>query len=260
MVANVVGIAAVYFIYKGFCLFNGSQETWRRHIWPAAIASLAIIYYSHWQDDVLLRTLVMTVCVLIYALLIGQNCWLNRTNGQRIACRLFTLLFFSFSLLGLLRLGVWLFLPEQRGLYQSSAANVVFFLLFIVMLIGMAFLLMLMNGLRVSQELEMEKGIGLLGRQELVESQQQLRRAIQFAPFPLMVHAEGGGVIQLSEAWTEITGYELADIPTTKAWINRAYGERQDEFLQTYIMWTNKQAVAMENTRENVLYVRLDFG
>ena len=231
-VANILGTAALYYIYKGFCLFNGSQETWHRHVWPAVIAAVAIIYYSLWQDDVLLRTLVMTVCVLIYALLLVQVCWRHRSNGQRIACRLFTLLFLSFSLFSLLRLGVWLIFPEQRGLYQSSAINAAFFLFFIVMLIGMAFFLILMTGLRLERELETEKENTLRGQRALVESQLLLRRAIRFSPFPLMVHAEDGEIVQISETWTEITGYELAEIPTTGDWVAKAFGDRQAQVMR----------------------------
>ncbi|MDX2109223.1 MAG: PAS domain S-box protein [Verrucomicrobiota bacterium] len=60
----------------------------------------------------------------------------------------------------------------------------------------------------------------------LLESESRLRRAIINAPFPMMIHAEDGEVMMLSDAWTEITGYTHADIPTTEAWAKRAYGER----------------------------------
>lgn len=233
VVANILGTAAMYLIYKGFCLFNGSLESWRRNIWPAIVASAAIIYYSLWQDDPLLRTLVMTACILSYSLLLVRACWVHRANGQRIACRLFTLLFFLFSLIGLLRSAIWLIFPGERGLYQLSAVNAAYLLSFVVMLIGLAFLLQLMNGLRVAQELENEKETTLSGQAQLIASQQQLRRAIQFAPFPLMVHAEDGEVLQFSEAWTEITGYGLSDIPTTREWVALTYSDRQAEVMQS---------------------------
>ncbi len=61
----------------------------------------------------------------------------------------------------------------------------------------------------------------------LRESESRLRRAIESAPIPIMLHAEHGEVMMISQAWTEITGYTLADIPTTAAWTERAYGERR---------------------------------
>ena len=39
-----------------------------------------------------------------------------------------------------------------------------------------------------------------------------------------MIHAEDGEVLQISSTWTELTGYTLADIPTTADWAQRAYG------------------------------------
>ncbi|MEM9005784.1 MAG: response regulator [Cyanobacteria bacterium P01_F01_bin.86] len=59
----------------------------------------------------------------------------------------------------------------------------------------------------------------------LFASEQRFRRAIKGAPFPIMIHAENGEVLQISSTWTELTGYTHADIPTTEAWAQRAYGE-----------------------------------
>ncbi len=50
--------------------------------------------------------------------------------------------------------------------------------------------------------------------------------ALARAPFPALVHAEDGEVLRLSEAWTELSGYTLADLPTIAAWTDAAYGGR----------------------------------
>ena len=63
--------------------------------------------------------------------------------------------------------------------------------------------------------------------QALRESQARFRRAIEEAPFPIMIHAEDGEVLALSRAWTEISGYTRADIPTIADWTGQAYGKRQ---------------------------------
>lgn len=54
-------------------------------------------------------------------------------------------------------------------------------------------------------------------------SEQRFRHAIEDAPFPIMIHAEDGEILQISSTWTELTGYTLADIPTTTDWAQRAY-------------------------------------
>ncbi len=61
----------------------------------------------------------------------------------------------------------------------------------------------------------------------LRESEERLRRAVLQAPFPLLLHAEDGEILMVSDAWTEITGYSHADIPTIADWTERAYGERK---------------------------------
>ena len=63
--------------------------------------------------------------------------------------------------------------------------------------------------------------------QALQESQDRFRRATEEAPFPIMIHAEDGEVLALSRAWTEISGYTRADIPTIADWTGQAYGKRQ---------------------------------
>lgn len=61
--------------------------------------------------------------------------------------------------------------------------------------------------------------------QKLRESEQQLQRALRYSPVPLMIHAEDGEVVQINDAWSDITGYKLEDIPTIAKWTERAYGD-----------------------------------
>ncbi len=61
----------------------------------------------------------------------------------------------------------------------------------------------------------------------LRESEARFRRAVLDAPFPIMLHAEDGQTIALSRAWTDLSGYTLADIPTVPDWTAKAYGQRQ---------------------------------
>src|SRR5512143_3808166 len=62
----------------------------------------------------------------------------------------------------------------------------------------------------------------------LRESEARLRRTVEYAPFPIMVHAEDGEVVHLSEAWLQLTGYTQEQIGTIAAWTERAYGERKE--------------------------------
>jgi PAS domain S-box-containing protein len=60
------------------------------------------------------------------------------------------------------------------------------------------------------------------------ESEARLRRTVENAPFPIMVHAEDGEVMHLSQAWLHLTGYTREEIGTIAAWTERAYGERKE--------------------------------
>jgi PAS domain S-box-containing protein len=63
----------------------------------------------------------------------------------------------------------------------------------------------------------------------LRESEQRLRSAVLSAPYPLMLHAEGGGILQLSRAWTTLTGYDPEAMATTGEWARLAYRGRLSE-------------------------------
>jgi PAS domain S-box-containing protein len=74
--------------------------------------------------------------------------------------------------------------------------------------------------------------------QSLRESEQRLRSAVLSAPYPLMLHAEDGEILQLSTAWTQLTGYDPGSIVTTGEWARRAYpdgSDHEDEFRSSLL-------------------------
>ncbi|MBS3733737.1 MAG: PAS domain S-box protein [Phycisphaerae bacterium] len=65
-------------------------------------------------------------------------------------------------------------------------------------------------------------------QQALHASEERFRRAVAEAPFPIMLHAEDGEVLTVNKAWTQISGYAHAEIPTMAAWTERAYVEQKE--------------------------------
>ena len=57
----------------------------------------------------------------------------------------------------------------------------------------------------------------------LRESEMRLRAAVQSAPYPLMLHASDGEILQLSEAWMTLTGYYSTPVTTTGEWARLAF-------------------------------------
>jgi PAS domain S-box-containing protein len=64
--------------------------------------------------------------------------------------------------------------------------------------------------------------------ENLRASEDRFRRAVIESPFPIILHAEDGQVLQISRSWSEITGYSHEEIPTIADWTERAYGERKE--------------------------------
>jgi len=82
---------------------------------------------------------------------------------------------------------------------------------------------------RANEEMSREIEQRRRSERELHESEDRFSRAIEEAPFPVMIHAEGGSVLSLNRAWRQITGYSRAEIATTADWTGRAYGVRKGE-------------------------------
>jgi PAS domain S-box-containing protein len=64
--------------------------------------------------------------------------------------------------------------------------------------------------------------------EQLRLKEQQFRQAIVNAPYPIMLHAEDGEVVQINQVWTELTGYTISEIPTIAAWAEKAYGQKME--------------------------------
>ncbi len=61
--------------------------------------------------------------------------------------------------------------------------------------------------------------------QSLRQSEQRLQNAVLSAPYPLILHAEDGQILQLSRAWTELSGYEASSNSTSGEWSRLALQE-----------------------------------
>jgi diguanylate cyclase (GGDEF)-like protein/PAS domain S-box-containing protein/putative nucleotidyltransferase with HDIG domain len=61
------------------------------------------------------------------------------------------------------------------------------------------------------------------------EREKVLHNIIEKAPIPIMIHAEDGEVVHLSDEWTKISGYTHSDIPNIPTWTKKAYGTKQQE-------------------------------
>ncbi|UEM06944.1 PAS domain S-box protein (plasmid) [Skermanella rosea] len=76
----------------------------------------------------------------------------------------------------------------------------------------------------------------LIGKREaaLTESEARLRRVVEGAPFPIIVHAEGGEIVHVSRTLIEATGYRRDEIATLEGWERRAFvAEGRDGTLGT---------------------------
>ncbi len=64
------------------------------------------------------------------------------------------------------------------------------------------------------------------------KSEGKFREAIMSFPYPVMIHAEDGEIIQVNHAWCEISGYLPSEIPDIHSWVNKAFPGNQESVLK----------------------------
>ncbi|UQA61904.1 PAS domain-containing hybrid sensor histidine kinase/response regulator [Polyangium aurulentum] len=69
----------------------------------------------------------------------------------------------------------------------------------------------------------------------LGESEKRFRRAVMVSPIPIIIHAEDGEIVLINPAWTALSGYSLAQIPTIAEWAELAYGAARKDMVRAGI-------------------------
>jgi len=67
--------------------------------------------------------------------------------------------------------------------------------------------------------------------EELRQGEERLRLAVAHAPSPVVVHAEDGEILYLSDGWRRCSGYGAEELRTMRDWVDRAYGDLAEERL-----------------------------
>ena len=80
-----------------------------------------------------------------------------------------------------------------------------------------------------TNEIKFEKELTQKYLDELLLAGNLFENSIQNAPIPIMIHAEDGDVLHISQTWSDLTNYSLEDIPTIFDWTRKAYGQNKEE-------------------------------
>ncbi|MDY6873168.1 MAG: PAS domain S-box protein [Chloroflexota bacterium] len=68
-------------------------------------------------------------------------------------------------------------------------------------------------------------------QERLVESEKRFRNAILHAPNPIMIHAEGGEIMEINDAWLTLSGYGRDEIDTVEKWLQLAQPDRYQKIF-----------------------------
>ncbi len=75
-----------------------------------------------------------------------------------------------------------------------------------------------------------------------------LHDLIDEAPLPMILHAENQQILRISRHFRDTTGYSLSEIPTIRAWVERAYTQKREEIYEHIIRSYNHKKNTYEGT------------
>lgn len=100
----------------------------------------------------------------------------------------------------------------------------------------------------------------------LAQSEERLRTIVAEAPIPIMVHSLDGEILAVNRAFTELTGYRLADVRRGADWSRHAFGvsaSEAEEHHRAFLDWhlespdgELEQRIRTRDGRERVWIVR----
>lgn len=122
-------------------------------------------------------------------------------------------------------IALMLLLPDNKGVGTIKLIGLPVLIIYPIATVLIGRILLEVNEYkRMVEELRKQFQKLKINNELLIESENQLNRALDNAPIPIMLRAEDGEVIKISRKWTEITGYTILDIPTINDWTTKAYG------------------------------------
>jgi PAS domain S-box-containing protein len=70
--------------------------------------------------------------------------------------------------------------------------------------------------------------------QQRMQTEERLRRAVAEAPVPMIIHDDADRILHMSQGWTNLSGYTIADAPTISQWITVAQQATRPE-VEAYV-------------------------
>ena len=67
---------------------------------------------------------------------------------------------------------------------------------------------------------------------ELKSGYEHFAKAIDAAPYPILLHRRDGRIEYVNRAWTDLTGYSRSELRTIEDWTRLAYGNHQGDVLE----------------------------
>ena len=62
-----------------------------------------------------------------------------------------------------------------------------------------------------------------------------MRRSVNDAPIPAIIHAEDGKILTINAIWSQISGYSHTEIPTVDAWVRQVHSAADYGTINTEI-------------------------
>ena len=152
--ANLAAVGIVLLRLEGVRRFHQREGAGRWSVLVAALCAPAIFILAFQRDDLVMRTVLVSLVVCVYAMLIAREFLLGRLPGRLGVAIVLAALHIVIGLVVLARALAWVFFPAERGLFAATPFNVAFFLTQLATDVGISVAFLALHAQRAAQELE----------------------------------------------------------------------------------------------------------
>jgi PAS domain S-box-containing protein len=197
--ANALVLLGPTFIYIGVMRFLDKKENRSIVISILAVFILSFFYYTYFDNDITLRTVIVYAAVATISLLTAQSLFLNKTNSITASAYFNTALFLSQGCFFAFRAVVALTVDPVKGLFTSTTMQSVSFLFAFAQGILLTLGLIIMLNQRLNAE--------------NLEAKENSERIFNTSPDAVIITRLADGVIVIiNDGFTTLTGFTRAEV------------------------------------------------
>jgi len=196
---NALQISGIIFLYAGVVRFLGGREPSGLIVAFLIVFFLCFFYYTYGQDDINIRTMLVSAGFAFFSFLIAYSLFMNRYAAIAVSANFNAMLMSIYGFVALLRAVETQMNPQTINLFDPSFIQIIFFLASFVEGLLFAFGLVAM--------------INQLSNAEAIEAKNQFEIIFNTSPDAVLItRLHDGYFAGINEGFLKLTGYTREEL------------------------------------------------